>query len=60
MHKHLATYVAADGSGRVKRYPFREQADIPSDIRCEATGDVFRLAVVAYDVDDTKPQQVAA
>jgi hypothetical protein len=58
--KHLATYVAADGSGRTKKYPFADGADAPREIRCEATGDVFRLAVVVYDVGETAPGAKAA
>ena len=56
MHKHLATYVAADGSGRRKKYPFADGSEAPREIRCEGTGDVFRLAVIVYDVDETAPK----
>lgn len=44
----IATYVA--DTGRTKKYPFREGADIP---RVIVEGDtVFTLRVVTYGVDD--------
>jgi hypothetical protein len=60
MAKHLATYVAADGSGRSRTYPFDNRNDIPHEIRVTVGDDVFRLAVVKYDVDETAPKGVAA
>lgn len=51
---HTALYVCTTDGRRTKQYPFREGADIPREIRCDRTGDVFHLTMVQYEYD--RPQ----
>jgi hypothetical protein len=60
MHKHVATYVATDGSGRSRQYPFTDRAELPKTFD-DPNGVTFALMVAAYDVDQTAPaKRVAA